>query len=70
VPPFYDSLLAKLIVRGENRIQAVGRIQDALQRFVVAGVETTIPFLYSVVQDIDFVSGRVNTRWLEAWLAK
>jgi acetyl-CoA carboxylase biotin carboxylase subunit len=70
VPPFYDSLLAKLIVRGENRIQAVGRIQDALQRFVIGGVETTIPFLYSVVQDMDFVSGRVNTRWLEAWLAK
>jgi acetyl-CoA carboxylase biotin carboxylase subunit len=70
VPPFYDSLLAKLIVRGENRIQAVGRMQDALRRFVVSGIETTIPFLYSVVQDMDYVRGRVNTRWLEAWLAK
>jgi acetyl-CoA carboxylase biotin carboxylase subunit len=70
VPPFYDSLLAKLIVRGENRIEAVGRMQDALRRFTVSGIETTIPFLYSVAQDMDYVRGRVNTRWLEAWLAK
>jgi biotin carboxylase len=45
-------------------------MQDALRRFTVSGIETTIPFLYSVAQDMDYVRGRVNTRWLEAWLAK
>jgi len=69
VPPFYDSLLAKLIVRGENRVQAVGRMQEALQHFVVSGIETTIPFLHLLVCQLDYVKGRVNTKWLEGMLA-
>jgi acetyl-CoA carboxylase biotin carboxylase subunit len=69
VPPYYDSLLAKLIVRGENRIEIVGKMQDALEKFLVSGIETTIPFLRFIAQRLEYVKGEVNTRWLEAVLA-
>ena len=66
VTPYYDSLLAKLIVTGESRIQAVSRLQEALAAFVVTGIETTIPFLRLLACQLDFIKGSVNTRWLEA----
>jgi acetyl-CoA carboxylase biotin carboxylase subunit len=69
VPPYYDSLLAKLIVRGHNRIEAVGKMQEALENFHVAGIDTTIPFLRFVTQRLEYVKGDVNTRWLESLLA-
>ena len=69
VPPFYDSLLAKLIVRGENRVKAVGRMQEALANFVISGIETTIPFLRLLVCQLDYIKGKVNTKWLENMLA-
>ena len=65
VPPFYDSLMAKLIVTGETRMEAIARLQQALANFRVAGVDTTIPFLSSLVERADFIAGRVNTGWLE-----
>ena len=65
VPPFYDSLLAKLIVTGNTRMEAIARLQQALADFNVAGVDTTIPFLASLVERADFIAGRVNTGWLE-----
>ncbi len=65
VTPYYDSLLAKLIVKGETRIQAVARLQEALAAFVVTGVVTTIPFLRLLACQLDFIKGSVNTRWLE-----
>ena len=65
VPPFYDSLLAKLIVTGNTRMEAIARLQRALANFHVAGVDTTIPFLSSLVERADFIAGRVNTGWLE-----
>jgi acetyl-CoA carboxylase biotin carboxylase subunit len=70
VPPYYDSLLAKLIVHGNNRIEAVGRMQEALENFFVSGIDTTIPFLRFVTQRLDYVKGNVNTRWLESLLEK
>jgi acetyl-CoA carboxylase biotin carboxylase subunit len=69
VPPYYDSLLAKLIVRGANRIEAVGRMQEALEKFFVSGIDTTIPFLRFVTERLNYVKGNVNTRWLESLLA-
>jgi acetyl-CoA carboxylase biotin carboxylase subunit len=69
VPPYYDSLLAKLIVRGNHRIEAVGRMQEALENFFVSGIDTTIPFLRFVTQRLHYVKGEVNTRWLESLLA-
>jgi len=69
VPPYYDSLLAKLIVRGGHRVEAVGKMQEALENFLVSGIETTIPFLRFVTQRLEYVRGDVNTRWLESLLA-
>jgi acetyl-CoA carboxylase biotin carboxylase subunit len=65
VPPYYDSLLAKLIVRGPDRGAAVVRMREALDRFVVDGVQTTIPFHKRVLAHDDFHGGRVTTRWVE-----
>ena len=65
VPPFYDSLLAKLIVHGPNREAAAERTGKALANFHVSGIDTLIPFLQTVINDADYRAGRVNTRWLE-----
>ena len=65
VPPFYDSLLAKVIVHGPDRAAAIERMRDALERFAVEGVPTTIAFHRRVLQHEDFRSGRVTTRWVE-----
>ncbi len=65
VPPFYDSLLAKLVVRGADRAAALARMREALEQFVVAGVRTTIPFHRRVLAHADFDGGRVTTRWVE-----
>jgi acetyl-CoA carboxylase biotin carboxylase subunit len=68
VPPFYDSMIAKLIVRGSSRAEAVDRIQQALARFEVGGIATNIPLLRAIVAHDDFRSNRVSTRWLETTL--
>ena len=65
VPPYYDSLLAKLIVRGEDRLQAIERIRNALATFRVEGIDTGIPFLQFIIDDPDYRGGKINTRWLE-----
>ena len=65
VPPFYDSLLAKLIVHGSTREEALARMRIALASFVVEGVHTTIPFLLRVLDHPDFIAGDVDTKFLE-----
>jgi acetyl-CoA carboxylase, biotin carboxylase subunit len=65
VPMFYDSLLAKLIVHGADRAQAVSRMKDALARFTVDGIGTTVAFLHFVMGQDEFASGRVNTKLVE-----
>ncbi|UCD24663.1 MAG: acetyl-CoA carboxylase biotin carboxylase subunit [Gemmatimonadota bacterium] len=65
VPPFYDSLLAKVIVHGRTRAEALSRMNNALDSFIVEGVTTTIPFLQRVIQHRDFVSGDFDTKLLE-----
>jgi acetyl-CoA carboxylase, biotin carboxylase subunit len=70
VPPFYDSLLAKLIVHGSNRQEALARMRNALATFVVEGVHTTIPFLIQVMDHPDFAAGVVDTKFLERWFAE
>jgi acetyl-CoA carboxylase biotin carboxylase subunit len=65
VPPFYDSLLAKLIVHGRDRAEAIALMQRALADFAVNGVKTTIPMHRTILAHPDFASGRVTTRWLE-----
>ena len=68
VPPYYDSLLAKLIVHGGHRNDATARTKQALAGFVVEGLDTGIPFLQTVTDEPDYLTGKVNTRWLEAKL--
>jgi acetyl-CoA carboxylase biotin carboxylase subunit len=65
VPPFYDSLLAKLIVHGSTREEALARMRNALSSFVLEGVHTTIPFLAQVMDNPEFVAGDVDTKFLE-----
>jgi acetyl-CoA carboxylase biotin carboxylase subunit len=65
VPPYYDSLLAKVIVHGNDRTEALARMGQALDSFILEGVTTTIPFLARVIRHPRFVEGRVDTRFLE-----
>jgi acetyl-CoA carboxylase biotin carboxylase subunit len=65
VPPYYDSLLAKVIVHGNDRGEALTRMGQALDSFILEGVTTTIPFLARVIRHPDFVAGKVDTRFLE-----
>ena len=65
VPPYYDSLLAKVIVHGRDRPEAMARMGQALESFILEGVPTTIPFLARLIRHPDFVAGRVDTRFLE-----
>jgi acetyl-CoA carboxylase, biotin carboxylase subunit len=65
VPPFYDSLLAKVIVHGADRTRAIARLREALARFEVVGVPTTIGFHLDVLRHDDFRNGRVHTRWVD-----
>jgi acetyl-CoA carboxylase, biotin carboxylase subunit len=65
VPPFYDSLLAKLIVHGKDREEALARMRVALASFILEGVHTTIPFLLEVLEHPDFMTGEIDTKFLE-----
>ena len=70
VPPYYDSMLGKLIVHGENREEALAICRRALDEFSVEGVRTTIPFLKELIRNKDFVSGRYDTGFVEKFLQK
>jgi acetyl-CoA carboxylase, biotin carboxylase subunit len=65
VPPYYDSLLAKIICQGRDREEAIKRMQVALESFIIEGVTTTIPFLARVMQNKRFQSGDIDTKFLE-----
>jgi acetyl-CoA carboxylase biotin carboxylase subunit len=65
VPPFYDSLIAKLIVQGRDRQEAIRRMHMALESFIIEGVTTTIPFLGRVMMNKKFQAGEVDTKFLE-----
>ena len=65
IPPYYDSLMAKVIVHGLNRKEALARMTQALDSFIVEGVTTTIPFLRAVIGHPDFEAGAVDTKFLE-----
>ncbi|MGM0668078.1 MAG: acetyl-CoA carboxylase biotin carboxylase subunit, partial [Gemmatimonadota bacterium] len=69
VPPFYDSLLGKVIVHGNTREEAILRARHTLDSFVIEGISTTIPFLSRITRDPHFVSGRTDTGFVERFLA-
>jgi len=70
VPPYYDSMVAKLIVYGTTRDGAMRRLRRALEEFVIDGIKTTIPLHQAVIEDPEFRSGEYTIKWLEEWLAK
>jgi acetyl-CoA carboxylase biotin carboxylase subunit len=64
IPPYYDSMIAKLIVWGDTRKDAVARMKRALREFVIEGVKTTIPFHQQILQNKDFLSGAYTTGFI------
>jgi len=68
IPPYYDSLIAKLIVHGRDRQEAVARMSRALEMFIVDGVKTSIPLHRRILADPDFRSGDFDTSFLERWI--
>ncbi len=68
IPPYYDSLIAKLIVHGCDREQALARMRVALDEFIIEGVSTTIPLHRRLIQEPRFVAGDIHTRFVEEWL--
>ncbi|MBT4284432.1 MAG: acetyl-CoA carboxylase biotin carboxylase subunit [Rhodobacteraceae bacterium] len=70
IPPYYDSLIAKLIVHAEDRPAALSRLKRALGELIVDGVDTTIPLFNSLLGEEDIIKGNYNIHWLESWLGK
>ncbi len=69
VPPYYDSMVAKLIVHAPTRTDAINRLRRALDEFAVVGIQTTIPLHRRIVDDPDFQAGNYSIHWLEAFVA-
>ncbi|WP_371433242.1 acetyl-CoA carboxylase biotin carboxylase subunit [Novosphingobium sp.] len=70
IPPYYDSMIAKLIVYGRTREGCIMRLKRALEEMVIDGVKTSIPLHQKLLTDPDFLSGDYTIKWLEDWLAK
>ncbi|KIC43821.1 MAG: acetyl-CoA carboxylase biotin carboxylase subunit [Ruegeria sp.] len=70
IPPYYDSLIAKLIVQGRDRDEALARLERALGELIVDGIDTTVPLFHALLQEPDLHSGDYNIHWLERWLAE
>jgi acetyl-CoA carboxylase, biotin carboxylase subunit len=70
IPPYYDSLIGKLIVFGKTRNECLMRLKRALGEYVIEGVETTIPLFLSLLQEPDIMDGNYDIHWLEQYLAR
>ncbi len=70
IPPFYDSMIAKLIVHGKTRNECLMRLRRALSEYVIEGVTTTIPLHEKLISATDFVDGNYDIRWLESFVEK
>jgi len=70
IPPYYDSLIAKLVVRGKDRNEAISRMSRALEMFIIEGIFTTIPLHKRILADPDFRAGRFDTTFIERFLTK
>jgi acetyl-CoA carboxylase biotin carboxylase subunit len=69
IPPYYDSMIAKLIVKGRDRTEAIGRMKRALEMFVIEGIKTSIPLHRRILADPDFAAGRFDTHFIERLFA-
>src|SRR5688500_2602781 len=70
VPPYYDSMIGKLIVYGRTREGCIMRLRRALDEFVVEGMKTTVPLHQRIVRDPEFLAGDYTIKWLESWLER
>ena len=70
VPPYYDSMIGKLIVYGTTRERCIMRLKRALEEFVVEGMKTTVPLHQKLVRDPEFLAGDYTIKWLEQWLER
>jgi acetyl-CoA carboxylase biotin carboxylase subunit len=68
IPPYYDSLIGKLIVHGRDRNEALARLYRALGELIIDGIDTTIPLFHALLQEKDIHTGEYNIHWLENWL--
>ena len=68
IPPYYDSLIGKLIVHGENRKEAIARLRRALGELIIDGIDTTVPLFEELLNEDDILNGDYNIHWLEKWL--
>ena len=68
VPPYYDSLIAKLVVKGRTRNEALMRLRRALEEYVIGGIKTTIPLHARLIAEPDFLNGEYDIHWLESFL--
>jgi len=70
IPPYYDSMIAKLIVYGRTREGCIMRLKRALEEMVIGGVKTSIPLHQALMKEPDFIDGAYTIKWLEEWLAR
>ncbi len=70
IPPYYDSLIGKLVVHGKNRTECLMRLKRCLSEFVIDGIETTIPLFQSLVNESDIIDGDYSIHWLENFLKR
>jgi len=70
IPPYYDSLVAKLIVHGRDRPEAIARLERALDELIIDGIDTTLPLFDALLAEEDIHKGSYNIHWLEEWLKK
>jgi len=68
IPPYYDSLVAKLVVKGRDRTEAIGRMRRALEMFAIEGIKTSIPLHRRIMAHPDFSSGKFDTHFIEKLL--
>jgi acetyl-CoA carboxylase biotin carboxylase subunit len=68
IPPYYDSLIGKLIVHGRDRPEALARLERALSELIIDGIDTTVPLFNALLGEADVLSGDYNIHWLEKWL--
>jgi acetyl-CoA carboxylase, biotin carboxylase subunit len=70
IPPYYDSLIGKLIVHGRDRPEALARLKRALSELIIDGIDTSIPLFHMLLDEPDIQNGEYNIHWLEKWLEK
>ncbi len=69
IPPYYDSLIGKLIVYGRTREECLMRLRRAVDEFVVDGIKTTLPLFHRLILEPDIIAGNYDIHWLEKYLA-